>query len=271
MSQHLAEIGSSLGKITKTSQHFDENHVHFAKFWVWSAPRRRCGLPVFSPVHCFLPWRRFEEALFVVSRLDSKCTNARKSCRARNMLQNEYWLPKIGFDKAENEPSKMISKLYDLATMYCTVYIFKTRKKQNGPRVERGPPEVSQNSRVEKLDWSPKSFSFMISTRRRSIPENPRKERKNTHNAAKSAKSSCCSNCWLYSNSMILVRPDYFSQQHLGLEKRRTIQNRTKTAKRWGHCSGAVERAVHISDARVKTMKNLVAMLSYAWHLFPTL
>ena len=107
--------------------------------------------------------------------------------------------------------------------MYCTVYIFKNRKKQNGPRVERGPPEVSQNSRVEKLDWFPKSFSFMISTRRRSIPENPRKENKNTHATTKSVSPRIVAivGCtWrtstlLWWSSMILVHPDYFPQLHL--------------------------------------------------------
>ena len=45
-------------------------------------PLRRCGLTVSSPVHCFSHWWRFQEALFVVSRLDSKGPNVRKSCRA---------------------------------------------------------------------------------------------------------------------------------------------------------------------------------------------
>ena len=62
---------------------------------------------------------------------------------------------------------------------------FLEQSSTNELHVERGPPEVSQNSRVEKLDWSPKSFSFMILTRRRSIPENPRKENKNTHATTK--------------------------------------------------------------------------------------
>ena len=31
-----------------------------------------------------------------------------ESCRSRKMLQNEYLVVKIGFDTAENEPSKVI-------------------------------------------------------------------------------------------------------------------------------------------------------------------
>ena len=51
---------------------------------------RCCGLLVSSPGLCFSPGWRLPEALFTVSRLESKAAKACKSCRSRQELSNEY-------------------------------------------------------------------------------------------------------------------------------------------------------------------------------------
>ena len=52
------------------------------------------------------------EALFMVSRLDSKGANVCKlSCRSRQELSNKYLPAKIGLDTAENGPLKGCQKI----------------------------------------------------------------------------------------------------------------------------------------------------------------
>ena len=69
------------------------------------------GLLVSSPGLCFSPGWRLPEALFMVSRLDSKAAKVCKSCRSRQELSNEYVLAQLGFDTAESGPLKVCKQL----------------------------------------------------------------------------------------------------------------------------------------------------------------
>ena len=52
---------------------------------------------------------KFHENLEILSSKRCKREGAKvcQSCRSRKMLKNDYLLAKIGFDTAENEPSKV--------------------------------------------------------------------------------------------------------------------------------------------------------------------
>ena len=60
---------------------------------------------------CVMSGGRLPAALFMVFLLDSKGAKLCKSSRSRQELSNEYFLAKIGFDPAENEPLKVCQKL----------------------------------------------------------------------------------------------------------------------------------------------------------------
>ena len=60
---------------------------------------------------CVMSGGRLPAALFMVFLLDSKGANVCKSCRSRQELSNEYFLPKFGVDTAENGPLKVWQQL----------------------------------------------------------------------------------------------------------------------------------------------------------------
>lgn len=71
------------------------------KFWAWS------GADVCNALGSRKILNTYSLARIGLDTAEDGLSQVRKSCRAWQMLQNEYLLPKVCFDTAENEPSKI--------------------------------------------------------------------------------------------------------------------------------------------------------------------
>ena len=86
------------------------------------------------------------------------CAIVRKFCRSRNMLQHGYWIYKIGFDRAENEPSNT------WCLLTCSSADFGVRITYRGPHLQASFRMVGGMS--ASLSWQVNEFQSLECTKR---------------------------------------------------------------------------------------------------------